>query len=188
MIGGTMGEGQNRKKVRIKHAVGGIVYFAAIACGAFLMIRYVGQRIVVDGTSMVPTLNDGDNLFIDKLSYRFCDPERFDIIVFPHESNGKTVYFIKRIVGIPGDTVQIINGRLYINGCELAEPMETDTMLSAGIAGEVITLGKNEYFVLGDNRNHSNDSRSPDVGIITKDRIVGKALLRIWPLSEIAKL
>ena len=89
-----------------------ILYFALVACITFLIIHFVGQRTVVNGVSMQPTLSDGDNLIVDKLSYRFHDPERFDIIVFPFQFQDNT-YYIKRIIGLPGETVQIMDCLLY---------------------------------------------------------------------------
>ena len=136
---------------------------------------------------MYPTLHDGDNLLVDKISYRFTDIERFDIIVFEyqHEEN---VYYIKRIIGLPGETVQITDGNIYINGELLEEDYGYEVMESAGLAAEPVTLGENEYFVLGDNRNDSTDSRDPRVGNITRDIIVGKAFVRIYPFDAIGFL
>ena len=122
-----------------------ILYFALVACITFLIIHFVGQRTVVNGVSMQPTLSDGDNLIVDKLSYRFHDPDRFDIIVFPQE-DGR--YFIKRIIGLPGETVQILDGSVYINGEKLEEHYGNEVMEEAGIAAEPVTLGVDEYLCL----------------------------------------
>ena len=100
---------------------------------------------------------------MDKLSYRFKDPERYDIIVFPYQYKEET-YYIKRIIGLPGETVQIIDGTIYINGSVLDENYGREKMVSSGLALDEIQLGEDEYFVLGDNRNASSDSREPDVG------------------------
>ena len=159
-----------------------ILYFALVACITFLIIHFVGQRTVVNGVSMQPTLSDGDNLIVDKLSYRFHDPDRFDIIVFPQE-DGR--YFIKRIIGLPGETVQILDGSVYINGEKLEEHYGNEVMEEAGIAAEPVTLGVDEYFVLGDNRNNSKDSRSVDVGVVHGKDFVGRAWIRIWPFEKI---
>ena len=129
------------------------------------------------------TLQDGDNLIVDKLSYRFKDPERFDIIVFPYQYQEKT-YYIKRIIGMPGETLQIIDGMVYIDGEMLDESYGKEVMDYAGIASEPVELGQDEYFVLGDNRNNSSDSRDPSVGIIHGDQIIGKAFIRIWQLNK----
>ena len=129
------------------------------------------------------TLQDGDNLIVDKISYRFKDPERFDIIVFPYQYQEDTFY-IKRIIGLPGETVQIEDGIIYIDGEVLEESYGKEIMNSAGIASQPIELGEEEYFVLGDNRNNSRDSRDPSVGKIKEDQIIGKAFIRIWPLNK----
>lgn len=143
---------------------------------------------MVDGRSMNATLNDGDNLIVEKLSYRFGDPERFDIIVFPPQESPKE-HYIKRIIGLPGETVQIdAEGKIYINGEVLEENYGLETIRNAGRAAEPITLGDDEYFVLGDNRNNSKDSRSDAVGNVKRSSITGRAWLRIWPLSDIGFL
>lgn len=160
-----------------------ICYLLAVIALTFLFVQFVGQRTHVNGDSMNATLYDGDNLLVDKLSYHFTDPERFDIIVFPYQYQENTFY-IKRIIGMPGETVQIIDGMIYINGEILSETYGTETMQYAGIAANLIELGEDEYFVLGDNRNNSSDSRDPSVGKVYKDQIVGKAFLRIWPLNK----
>ncbi len=164
------------------------IYLLIVLCLTFLLIHYVGQRTRVQGDSMRPTLHDGDNLIVDKLSYRFQDPQRFDIIVFPYEHKKKT-YYIKRIIGMPGERVRIDqDGIIYINGEVLEEDYGAEVMRSPGRAVTEITLGEDEYFVLGDNRNNSSDSRDPSVGNIHRDRIIGKAWIRIWPFSDIGFL
>ena len=162
-------------------------YVVFVVLFTYIIVTYVGQRTEVVGSSMYPTLHDGDNLLVDKISYRFTDIERFDIIVFEyqHEEN---VYYIKRIIGLPGETVQITDGNIYINGELLEEDYGYEVMESDGLAAEPVTLGENEYFVLGDNRNDSTDSRDPRVGNITRDIIVGKAFVRIYPFDAIGFL
>ena len=162
-------------------------YLLVVVALTFLFVQFVGQRTHVNGDSMNVTLEDGDNLIVDKLSYRFSDPKRFDIIVFPYQYQEKT-YYIKRIIGMPGETVQVIDGMVYIDGEMLDETYGMEIMQYAGVASEPITLGEEEYFVLGDNRNNSSDSRDPSVGNIQEDQIIGKAFLRIWPLNKIGIL
>lgn len=159
------------------------LYLFCVVALTFLFIQFVGQRTHVNGDSMNVTLQDGDNLIVDKLSYRFKDPERFDIIVFPYQYQEKT-YYIKRIIGMPGETFQVIDGMVYIDGEMLDESYGKEVMDYAGIASEPVELGQDEYFVLGDNRNNSSDSRDPSVGIIHGDQIIGKAFIRIWPLNK----
>ena len=162
------------------------LYLLIVLCLTYLVIAFVGQRTEVNGASMEPTLSDEDNLIVDKITYRFNDPERFDIIVFPYKFKEKT-YFIKRIIGLPGETVQIDEeGKIYIDGEILNESYGREVIQPEhiGRASEPITLGENEYFVLGDNRNNSTDSRQADVGNIKRDDIIGRAWLRIWPFDK----
>lgn len=162
------------------------IYLLCVLGAVWLVITFVGQRTEVEGASMENTLHNGDDLIVDKLSYRFHDPERFDIIVFPFQFQDNT-YYIKRIIGLPGETVQIMDdGSIYINGEKLEENygMEVIKPETIGRAAEPIELGDDEYFVMGDNRNNSSDSRTDMVGNIKRENIIGKAWLRIWPVSD----
>ena len=117
---------------------------------------------------MEPKLSDQDNLIVDKITYQFKDPERYDIIVFPFQYEENT-YYIKRIIGLPGETVYIDReGNIYINDELLEDGYGREVIKEPGRAYEPITLGDDEYFVLGDNRNNSSDSRDPSVGNVKK--------------------
>ena len=165
-----------------------ILYILVVLLGTYLLITFVGQRTSVSGSSMEPTLSNNDQLILDKISYRFSEPQRFDIIVFPFQYAEKTFY-VKRIIGLPGETVQIdLQGNIYINGQILNEDYGKETINFAGLAVEPITLGDDEYFVMGDNRNNSSDSRDPSVGNIRRSNIIGKAWVRIWPLNKFGVL
>ena len=160
------------------------IYFLIVLIFALLIVTFVGQRTVVDGTSMINTLNDKDNLIVDKITYRFKDPQRFDIVVFPY-AMGKRTYYIKRVIGLPGETVFIDdNGVIYINDQVLVENYGRETIERAGRANENITLGPDEYFVLGDNRNDSVDSRFASVGNVKRSEIIGRAWFRIYPFNK----
>ena len=152
---------------------------------ALVVLLFVGQVAVVNGNSMQPNLHDGDLLIVQKLGYQ--SPQRFDIVVFDSQDGSGTLY-IKRVMGLPGETVQVADGVLLVNGEPLDEAYGLEPMASAGIAAEPLTLGADEYFVLGDNRNNSGDSRSDSVGPVQKDWIVGKALFRFWPVNEMGLL
>lgn len=167
--------------------MGWLLYMAILVAAAFLLVHFVGERTVVSGDSMSPTLSDGDNLIVDKLSYRIRAPKRFEIVVFPFQYQTGT-YYIKRIIGLPGEQVQIYNGKVYINGKVLEESGGFEPIRSAGLASEAITLGEDEYFVLGDNRNNSADSREPSVGTILRQNMIGRAVFRIWPLDGVGFL
>lgn len=165
-----------------------VIWVGAVLLLSFLLIHFVVQRTDVNGTSMVPTLADGDQLIADKISYRFHEPERFDIVIFPYQY-ARNTYFIKRIIGMPGERVRIdFDGNIYINGKILEENYGAEVMVNPGLASEEIQLADDEYFVLGDNRNVSEDSRYPDVGNIKRENIIGRAWLRIYPFSEFGVL
>ena len=167
----------------LKELMGWIVYIIIIVALAWVIITFVGQRTQVSGSSMETTLSDGDQLIVDKMSYLFRDPNRYDIVVFPYQYEENT-YYIKRIIGLPGETVQIVDGYVYIDGQQLDEHYGNEVMLDPGTAEEPVTLEDDEYFVLGDNRNNSQDSRAANVGVIHRKDLLGRAWIRIWPLSE----
>ena len=180
-------KGAGQKVDMKKEILSWVFYIAFVLVLTWVIITFVGQRTRVDGRSMMNTLHDGDNLIVEKLSYRFSDPKRFDIIVFP--PTGKKEYYIKRIIGLPGETVQIDeNGNIYINGELLEENYGAETIQNPGRAINPITLGEDEYFVMGDNRNNSKDSRSEEVGNVKRSQIIGRAWLRIWPLNKFGLL
>jgi signal peptidase I len=171
---------------KIKGILSNILYIACVFLFSFLIVRYVGQRTEVIGSSMVPTLEDGDQLITDKISYRFKDPERFDIIVFPHQPMNE--FYIKRIIGLPGETVEIEeDGTIYINGEVLPEEYGYGETSPQELTGKVV-LGEDEYFVLGDNREISLDSRYAEVGNVPRSIIIGRAWLRLYPFSEFGLL
>lgn len=176
---------EETKERSIFRELGGWLLYILIIIGlTYLIITFVGQRTRVSGSSMETTLSNGDNLIVDKLTYHFKEPKRYDIIVFPYKYEENT-YYIKRIIGLPGETVQVIDGYTYINGEQLAGDIYgAEVMESAGIAAEPITLGEDEYFVPGDNRNHSSDSRDPSVGILKRKDLMGRAWIRIYPFDK----
>lgn len=157
--------------------------FTIAIAAALFIVTFIGQRVEVDGQSMEPTLQDRDNLICDKLSYRFSDPERYDIvIIYPDEEKDKR--WIKRVIGLPGEEVFIDNdGTIYIDGEPLEESYGKEVIADPGLASEPIQLGEDEYWVMGDNRNHSSDSRV--IGPVPKSRILGKAFVRIFPFNKI---
>ncbi|NLL79855.1 MAG: signal peptidase I [Clostridiales bacterium] len=160
------------------------LYLLVVLCLTYLVITFVGQRTEVQGESMETTLSNGDNLIVDKISYRFCEPKRYDIIVFPFQYAEDT-YYIKRIIGLPGETVHIDDdGNIYIDGEILQESYGREIIRNPGRASQDIVLGRDEYFVMGDNRNNSSDSRDPVVGNIRRKDIIGRAWIRIWPLDQ----
>lgn len=147
----------------------------------FLIVTFVFQVYGVDGPSMVDTLHDRERMFVTKFQYFFHAPERFDVVVCHFPGRGQE-NFVKRVIGLPGDTIWIDEGRLYVNGDAYEEDYAEypDTYRMAPV-----TLGENEYYVMGDNRMVSNDSRNPAVGPLEKGDIIGKVQAIIWPLSDV---
>ena len=169
-------ESEKKEKSTAQNILGTIAYIVGVCVFVFLILHFVGQRTVVNGSSMDTTLANGQNL---------------DIIIFPGpEEFGQHPYYIKRIIGMPGETVQIKDGKVYINDKELKSDVYgiTDYIDYPGIAEEPITLGDDEYFCLGDNRPVSQDSRYEEVGPVKRSIIVGKVWIRIWPLNKFGKV
>ena len=152
---------------------------------ATVLVFSVGMRTSVIGVSMEPGLYNGQEILINHFLYSIVSPKRGDVIVFLPNGNQNTHYYVKRVVGLPGETIQIKDERLYIDGV-LAEEEETfDKMAEAGIAENGITLGSDEYFVLGDNRNNSEDSRFANIGNVKEDYIIGRVWFIISPGEKI---
>lgn len=184
-----MGTKKNKKKkamlVFLKSFMSTSLYLLFVLFLTYIMLTYVCKKTEVEGESMETTLFDGQQLMMDKLTYRFKEPRRFDIVVFPYQ-HGKRTLFVKRIIALPGESIRIDNeGIIYINGEELKESYGTEAIEDPGIAIAELTLGDDEFFVLGDNRNYSIDSRFVEVGNVKKSDILGRVLFRIWPLDTI---
>jgi signal peptidase I len=158
----------------------------------FLFVRvvptYVLQRTLVDGPSMEDALHNGDSLLIEKISCRFNKLERFDIIAFYPYGKEVDEYYIKRIIGLPEETIQIIDEDIYIDGELLDEDYGKMPITYSGIAKDGIRLEEDEYFVMGDNREASFDSRYKEIGAVKQKDIGGKAIFRIFPLDRIGIL
>ena len=178
----------SKYKKYIKSLILWMVEIVLVILTAYLIIEYAVEKTTMMGISMNTTLNDGDKIIINKVSYLKKDPERYDVIVFNQSKSGHGYYNIKRVIGLPGETIEIINGYVYINGEQLKEEIVVEPMNIAGLAKEELVLQENEFFVLGDNRNSSEDSRFANIGIVVKSDIIGKAWLRLSPFSIIDKI
>lgn len=174
------------RKSNVKSFLYDLLFYAIlIFVTIYIIPNYVIQRTIVDGSSMENSLHNGEHLIVEKISYRFNQLDRFDIIVFyPYGRKNKDDYYVKRIIGLPGETVQIIGEDIYINNILLEEDYGKNPIEDPGRAAQPIKLGSDEYFVLGDNRNISRDSRDSDVGNVLKENIGGRAVFRISPLSR----
>ncbi len=174
----------NKKRKKIETAVIKEIFswiigvFTAILL-AFIVVYCFGMTTSVIGISMKPTMENGEKIMVNRFVYKISSPKQGDVIVFVPNGSMNSHYYVKRVVGVPGDTVQIIEGHLYINDELYVDEDDYDEMAQAGIAENRITLKKGEYFVLGDNRNNSEDSRSANIGIIQKKNIIGKAWIHL---------
>ena len=155
---------------------------------ALFIITFIAQSFRVDGSSMEPTLHNGQRLIVDKLSYRFNLPQIGDIVVFRYPTDIKRM-FIKRVIGTPGDDILIKDGIVYRNGIPLVENYINGPTHGAFTRdyGPVV-VPNDSFFVLGDNRLNSDDSRYPDVGFVPRDNIVGRAIFIYWPINSIGVL
>lgn len=161
------------------------VFKIAVTClVAFVAVWYWGQQVSTVGDSMSPVLSNADKVLVNRIVYNASSPKRGDIIVFKPKGNESSHYYTKRIVGLPGETVQILENQIYINGKKLEEDYKTTKIGTAGIAGEKLKLGGDEYFVMGDNRENSEDSRSADIGAVKRSYIYGKAWFVISPKKD----
>lgn len=175
-------------KKYIKSVILWIIELLLVIFAAYLIIEYAVEKTTMMGISMNTTLNDGEKIIINKIAYLKKEPKRYDVIVFNQSRSGHGYYNIKRVIGLPGETIEIINGYVYIDGEQLEEVVKVEPMNIAGLAKEAIILQENEFFVLGDNRNYSEDSRFANIGIVVKSDIIGKAWLRLSPFSVIDKI
>lgn len=178
-------ESKSGGKNKIKSVVMEFIIYALVAVICLFVIpRYVIQRTIVSGSSMENTLESGDNLLVEKLSYHFGKPDRFDVVVFYPYGRENKEYYVKRVIGLPGETVQIKGADIYIDGEVLEEDYGKEPIVFSGIAKEPVQLEDDEYFLMGDNRAVSLDSRYKEVGPVHANLIAGRAVLRIWPLDK----
>lgn len=173
---------QKKKKVNkvLINRVAKFIYWGlAMVLLAFVLVYCFGMRTSVIGSSMEPSLYNGQEILINRFSYFFSSPKKGDVVVFYPNGNKNTHMYVKRVIGTPGDTVLIQDGLIYIDGKIYEENGVYDKIVDGGIASGGITLGDEEYFVIGDNRNNSEDSRSSNIGIVKSDYIIGKAWYRM---------
>ena len=160
----------------VKELLSWVFYTAFAFFVAFVLVTAFGKRVRTIGDSMETALYNGQSVLVDKIVYKLFSPSKDDVIVFLPNGNEKSHYYIKRVVAVPGETVQIKDGVLYVNGeAVLDDEHDYDKMEDAGIAENEIKLGNGEFFVLGDNRNSSEDSRSANIGVVKLSTIAGKA-------------
>lgn len=155
-----------------------------VMAAAVMLVYFVGFRISVVGASMSPTLENGEEILVNRFQYKIFSPKQNDLIVFLPNGNEKSHYYIKRVIAGLGDKVQIKGGDVYVNGEKFEEQAAVSSIENALLAENEISVGEDEYFVLGDNRNNSEDSRYASIGNIKKEYIVGKAWFVISPWKK----
>jgi signal peptidase I len=170
--------GKQRKKFNMplfKEILSWIVELAIVIVMAYVLVSSFGCRTSVVGQAMESQLQSNDQILVNKFVYMLTKPKTGDVVVFLPNGNEKSHYYVRRVIGTPGDTVQIINGAVYVNGTIYNEEIDVAAIEDAGLAADEMTLGKDEYFVLGDNRNNSEDSRYANIGMVKKEYMLGKA-------------
>ena len=181
---------EKKKKNLKKEVIGWVVTITAAIIIAVLVRSFVFIMVQVDGSSMLDTLHNENRLFVWRAGYLFDAPERGDVIICHYpDAEGNydgNINYVKRVIGLPGDTVSIIAGEVYINNQKLEEPYVTPKRVNAKEYMAPITLGEEDYFVMGDNRSNSRDSRY--VGAIKREQIVGKAIWKVYPFNEMGSV
>lgn len=170
--------GKEKKQIdyELLHTIGIWIFKLILICLlALVIVFYFGRQVKNSGDSMKPAVKDGDVVLVNRMIYDASKPKRGDVIIFKPNGNENARSYIKRIIGLPGETIQIKDGKIYIDGEKLEEDYETTEIENPGTAFEKITLDGDEYFVLGDNRKNSEDSRMADIGNVRRSEIEGKA-------------
>ena len=175
------------KKI-IKEIIIWILLIVITISASYFITTNVFVKTSVSGTSMEPTLKEGQIVIVNKLEYYIKSPKRNDVIVYKQSNKEHSYFEIKRVIGLPGETVKIKNGIVYINDEAMKEKVKTETISNSGLAEEGVKLDDNEYFVLGDNRNDSEDSRFAGIGNVLKNEILGKAVATEKPFSLVDSL
>lgn len=165
--------------------IGECVLAFAIGC---VLVYYFMTGLACVGQAMEPSINSGDQVLVNRFIYALASPSPGDVVVFKPNGNANSHYYMRRVVACPGDVVQIREGFVYVNGELYQTGIGNEQMDFAGIAEEEMTLGKDEYFVLGDNRNASEDSRNADIGTVRKKDIYGLAWFICYPWDDFGRI
>ncbi len=179
---------QRKKGVDTAHmkaVAGWLAEILLAAAVAVLCVYFFGMRIHVVGQSMEPTLTGDETILINRFVYKLVDPKPNDLIVFLPNGNEKSHHYVKRVIAVPGDTVQIKGGKVYVNDQLFDEQIENPSIENGLMAEEPIVVEEGEFFVLGDNRNNSEDSRYANIGNVKKEYIEGKAWFIVSPFDKL---
>ena len=175
---GGLNFSRQRKKFNMplfKEILSWIFEIALVIVIAYTLVSFFGFRTSVVGNAMTPTLKNEEQVMVNRFIYLFTGPKSGDVVVFRPNGNEKSHYYVRRVIAGPGDTVLIKEGAVYVNGELYEEATEVASIVEAGLAEEELHLGTDEYFVLGDNRNNSEDSRMANIGNVKKEYMIGKA-------------
>ncbi len=175
------------RMVAIRQGLILVIEAAAAVAVAFVLVYGWGMRVTVIGNTMGNTLTDGETVLVNRFVYLFSTPKSGDVVVFRPNGNEKSPYYINRVVAAPGDTVQIRDGVIYVNDVMFDEK-DTEAVAVAGLAEEKVTMGEDEYFVIGDNRNDSEDSRYASFGNLKAEYIIGKAWFRYNAINDLGRV
>ncbi len=176
--------GKKRRRVNydlLREIIVWIFQIGIVCLLAFVFVYYFGQRASVIGDSMNPELKNGNITLISRAAYSMGKPKRGDVVAFKPNGNENSHYYMKRIVGLPGETIEVVDGKIEVNGRAIKERYETTEIEELGLLAESVKLKKNEYFVLGDDRQNSEDSRSADIGAVKRSEIDGKVWFVVSP-------
>lgn len=172
-----------RPRLRRRGLLYELIETIVLIVAIYALVDLASVRFYVDGPSMEPNFFTGQRVIVSRVNYMLADPQRGEIIVFESPDRpGIDPPLIKRVIGLPNEQVEVRDGRVYINGALLDEPYINETECDRNCNVEPVTLGADEYFVMGDNRNHSRDSRSFDA--VKHEHIIGEALVRYWPPQD----
>lgn len=155
---------------------------------AYTLVSFFGFRTSVVGNAMLDTLTNEEQIFVNRFCYIVTEPKQGDVVVFLPNGNEKSHYYVRRVIACPGDTVWINDGAVYVNGEIYSEDISVSSIDDPGVASEEITLGEEEYFVLGDNRNNSEDSRVANIGNVKKEYIIGKAWFHFNGFGDMGRI
>lgn len=162
-----------------------IVDIVMVIVAAYVIVSFSCTRTTISGSSMEDTIKNEDTVLINRFAYTLDEPKRFDCIAFEPDAIGSSKLYVKRVIGLPGETVQIKEGHIYINGNLLENDINDTYIVTAGITANEIHLAEDEYFCLGDNRNNSEDSRFSSIGMVKKKHVIGKVWMVLQPIEDI---
>lgn len=172
-----------RHRSPLRVILGWVFFIALILALLFGLVPLAGAKVRLTNSAMSPALSSGDTVLVNHIAYVLFSPKRSDVIQFTSSADNGNVY-VRRVVGLPGETIQILDGSVYVNGEKLTEPYSSGQIQYAGTASTPVTLAEDEYFVLADNRANGFDSRDPTVGMVNLSSIKGKVWLRVLPVNQ----